>query len=295
MRRLCFLLLAAAISGCSSFGIRDDLDLDLFPTKMDIPSLDVSVMVYDATGKISDSRFSAAPVLRIHSAVYVPSGQQCAIQLYTMRTADPLHAYALLSAFRSETCLYVPVIDAYMSGTEGVLRRGNLCVYVYASTKYPMSATDISDILSFAANHEKNPGESIPVPASALSSKEIPLKYSFGPLETLYGLDCVFYGKSPMFGKADFVFCSRRETPAAAAKALQSMMANCRGGMVLFESSEDQSVLLKDSSMKPLFAGKSGHWVYGISGDIPPEQGRLMMKELAAKTGGFEPAVIEKD
>ena len=63
MRRLCFLLLAAAISGCSSFGIRDDLDLDLFPTKMDIPSLDVSVMVYDATGKISDSRFSAAPVL----------------------------------------------------------------------------------------------------------------------------------------------------------------------------------------------------------------------------------------
>jgi hypothetical protein len=295
MRVAAFLTLVFFLSGCASSILRDDLDLGLFPSKIDIPSLECTKPAAGFSGALPDRRFSAASVHYLLHAAYEPAGSESSLQLYVMRAKDSRSAYALFSAFHNDTLAYIPSIEGFASETEGVFRRGTLCVYAAVSRKYPLSRTDLLSVLAFAAKNSGSGGEVFPPPAVAFSTKERPLRYTEGAMDQYFGLDQVYSGFSSLIPGTESVFFSKRDSGHEASLMIQSMMSRCRGEVVLLESSVDQTVFLHEAGRSPLFTGIHGRWVCGVAGNLSLEEGKKRMKELFTRLDSLSKSSIEKD
>lgn len=295
MRLVSALLTVLLITGCSSAMLRDEHDFGLFPTKIDIPSLEVSESVTEIRTWHSDLAVSDQQTVRMLRAVYEPVSQDGYLKLYTFRASDPLAAYTVFSALLTDGLSFSTQFEGYISDTEGILRRGTLVAYVSSSEKYPLSKSDIAALLGFVAKTERPGGEIFPPLVSAFSKKETPLRYSERPKEELFFLDRVYYGKSDHFAFADGIFCSRRDSVYDAEASLMVMMSNCRSGTVLLEPGENAAVMMKNAGGKALYAGRRGKWVFGISGEFPLAQGKKSLMELAGRLEALEKPKREKD
>jgi hypothetical protein len=192
-------LLLSIIYGCT-VQLRDETEIQLFPTKIDINEWDIDTPPYEMTDeeKMKDTRkklFDEYHVNNVYRTIYSGGDQKTKITYDIVTAKTPLDAYSLMRRIRVKNEIYDSKTDSYISNKSVLMSRGKYIIDIWSEYEYKNCREEMHAALQFLL--ERTVQEKIPVEAIALvKNGDGPVLYR-NPMKELYDAENFYWGTIP--------------------------------------------------------------------------------------------------
>jgi hypothetical protein len=195
-RNIYSILFLFMICGCA-IQLRDETELQLFPTKIDINEWNIEIPPTEmsAEEKLKDSRsklFEEYHVQNVYRAIYSGGDRKTKITYDIITTETSLDAYSLMRRFCTNIETYDSRTESYISNISVLMSRGKCVVDIRYESEYENSREELHKAIQFV--QERTVQETIPGEAAALvRNGEGPVLYR-NPMKELYDEENYFWG-----------------------------------------------------------------------------------------------------